>query len=550
MLRMALRGRCERRRPPLGRVAGPAGATSFVARWGRVVAALAEETTVAGAPAVERAADAPAEARGVRRARATLLLLAPLLLLAVLSIAFPQTDPDYWWHARTGHYIVETGALPRADIFSYTAAGRPWVTHEWLTEVVFFLVARQAGYVGNVVLFGLLVAGALLAVYAMCRRRGAGAVGATLLTLWAFVIAMPQLNVRPQVVTFFCLAIFALLLTLYRQGDTRALWPLPPLMALWANLHGGYIIGLALLGLTIAGEVAARLFRREAAPLRPPLVATALTGLATLLTPHGLEALRYPFTYAGTGNASMRFIAEWQSPDFHQPIFLVFAASLLLLLVLGVGRRPLGPTETLWAVAFALLGLQSMRHIPLYAVVVTPLVGARLAAELAPYRGRWPRWEWRAHTAAGALAALLPLLFLGGALAQPGATSHLQLGREPGAAGYPAGAVAYLRAQHLRGNLYNDYAWGGYLIYELYPDRRVFVDGRADVYGDAFVTEARAVEKVRPDWRQILDRYDVQLALTGKDSALAGALRADPGWREVYADTTAELFTRVPSDGR
>src|SRR5439155_9436770 len=143
-------------------------------------------------------------------------------------------------------------------------------------------------------------------------------------------------------------------------------------------LHGGYAIGLGLLGLTVVGEGLARALGRPAAPLRPLVAITALSGAATLVSPHGLEGLRYPFSYLGSENAMMQYITEWQSPNFHLAYLLVFAASLLLGLMVGIWRRPLGPSEALWAVALGLMGLQSVRHIALYAVVATPLLGARL----------------------------------------------------------------------------------------------------------------------------------------------------------------------------
>jgi hypothetical protein len=139
------------------------------------------------------------------------------------------TDPDYWWHVRTGQLIVETGALPRVDGFSYTVAGQAWVTHEWLTQVAFFLIERQFGYAGNVALFALLGGCAALAVYATCRLRGLGEPVAAMLMLATWASWTSLANVRPQVVTALLVAILALLLTLNRQGHQRALWPIPPL---------------------------------------------------------------------------------------------------------------------------------------------------------------------------------------------------------------------------------------------------------------------------------------------------------------------------------
>lgn len=216
------------------------------------------------------------------------------------------------------------------------------------------------------------------------------------------------------------------------------------------------MIGLVLLGLTVVGEGVARWRGRAAAPLRPLVAVTALSALATLVTPHGLDALRYPLTYVGAGNASMRFVQEWQSPDFLQPAFLIFGLSLLLL-VLGLGKRPLGPTEILWAIVLTLMSLRSMRHVALYAIGVLPLLGARVQDELPAWRR--PLLGARRSVVAGVLTLLwlVPIVAVAGVAASPAQRAGLQIGRAPSAAGYPAGAVEHIRAQGLRGNLFNQY---------------------------------------------------------------------------------------------
>lgn len=472
-----------------------------------------------------------------------LAIVAPFLALIGLSFLFGQTDPDYWWHVRTGQLILETGQLPRTDPFSFTSAGGGWVTHEWLTEVIFALVADRFGYVGNVALCALLGAGAALAVWATARARGLGDRAATLIMLWSFAIMLPLTNVRPQMITMLFLALTALVLVRYLGGATRLIWVLPPLLLLWVNLHGGYVIGLVLLGLTVVGEVAARLFGRPAAELKPLILASIAATLATLINPHGVEALLYPFTYAGTSNASQQFIAEWQSPDFHQGAYLPLAASLLLGLLVGYARGPWRITDLLWTATLTLMALQSIRHAPLYAIVVLPLLGARLAAVSPGWPAALARWR-------PALAATLPLvgwiaLTIGGGALLFGGGSALQTAHEPRHAGYPAEGTAYLRAHpELRGNLFNTYAWGGYLIDRLYPERRVFIDGRADVHGDALVTQARNTERLAPGWRDTLDQWDIQLVLVAKDGALATALRDDPAWREILVGEVERLFVR------
>lgn len=474
-----------------------------------------------------------------------LVLLAPMVLLVLFKQLFAQTDPDYWWHLRTGQYVFETGTVPHVDIYSFTAAGRPWIAHEWLTELLFYLVQRQLGYVGNVVLFGILSVLTWLVVYLTCRRQGLGELGAAMLMAWGYAMAMGSTNVRPQALTALLLAIVVLLITYYRQRrDSRALFPLPLLMALWVNLHAGYVAGLLILGLTVAGEALALALRRPAAPLRPLILATGLSAAATLLNPNGIDAWLYPFTYAGASNASMQYIVEWQSPNFHLLLPLVFAASLLMAVVLGVGRRPLGLVDMLWVLAFGLMALQSTRHIPLYAVVVIPLLAARLQAELPQLRHSLPAGRHSVALGGIWLAVIAVVL---GTFMSADQRSLMQLSKEPSAATYPVGAVAYLQTHDLQGNLFNYYGWGGYLVYQLHPQHLVFIDGRADVYGDALVEKYVAVDRLEPGWRQVLDRDDIRLVLVEKESALAAVLANDGSWREAYTGEVEKLFVRWDS---
>lgn len=538
------------------------------------------------------------------------LVLVPLLAPVVLLHVFARTDPDYWWHTRTGQLILETRALPRADVFSFTAPGQPWVTHEWLTQVLLYSVEQRVGYVGNVLLFGLVSATTGGLVYATCRLRGARPLPAALLMLWALAMSLGSANVRPQVLTSLLLAATALLLTLHlRRGRRRVVWLLPPLFLLWVNLHGGYVIGLALLGLALLAEGVAGLARRarltlsqaagvpdalgvvsaslgggflrragrdarpgntragtppaaggtwpkvaalaRAARARPLALAALLSVVATLANPNGLEAWTYPFTYAGAGSASMRFLQEWQSPDFHEPYLLFFGAALVLLVVVGVGTGRAGLAETLWTVLLVALALRSYRHIALFAVVVLPLLGARLGtlipATLATLATVGRRWEPRLLAAVAALG-LASSVALAAAVAEQPAVA--QVGARPNDTGYPAGAVDYLRAHpELRGPLFNQYEWGGYLLRALYPERAVFVDGRADVYGDRLVEDAFAVERLAPRWRDVLDAYAVQLVLVRSESPLAAALGLDPAWRKVYQGPVETLFRRADTPG-
>lgn len=496
----------------------------------------------------EQAASRPLDSRApVRRCHPTLWLVLPMMLLAATRYLFAPTDFDYWWHLKTGQLILDTGSVPRADVFSYTSLDQPWVPHEWLTQIVYALVERQFGFVGLAVLWGALGAGLWWAVYATARLRGLGEPAAIILVMWAAAMAFSITAVRPQVLTALFLAITILLVTRHKAGHTRALWLLPPLFALWVNLHGGYVIGLVILGIAVVGETAALVIGQKAAPIKPLLVVSVLGGLATLLSPNGLDALWYPFTYAGTGNGSMRHISEWQSPNFHDPSFLIFGASVLFLALVGLGRRPLGPTEVLWSLLFTLMALTSLRHIPLYAIVVTPLIAGRLATE-APWLAR-PLAEWRRP----ALLALAWPMLLAGLLVQAHqaqATGGAQLGATAGDAQYPREAVAYLREHGTGARLFNEYHWGGYLIDQV-PELPVFIDGRADVHGDALIDRYVRVTRLLPGWREVLDEYGVTLALVEKGKPLDTALAAQTGWEPVLTGAVERIYARttVPPGG-
>lgn len=471
------------------------------------------------------------------------LLLIPVLLFVIFFHPFSViTDPDFWCHVRTGQYIYETGVVPGSDIYSYTVSGQPWITHEWLAEVLFFVISQRLGYVGLVALFGLISVLTWLAVYVTCRRYGVGELGSTVLMLFSFSMARALVNVRPQVLTMLLLSISVLIVTRHRQGKGREVWLLPLLMMLWVNLHGGYVIGLAYLWLTVFGDSIARKLGHVAPSVKTLLIVSLLSTAATLFNPHSLQALSYPFTYIGSGNASMRFITEWQSPDFHQFRYLLFAAAVLVVGLLGALRRPLGITESLWMLVFTVMGLQSVRHIPLYAIVVVPLLGARLQAEIPSLRRSLSHWR------RPVLLIVVVWLAFGASALRTAATVDkrmgLQIGREPNDTSYPAGAVDYIRTHDLTGNLFHEYRWGGYLIYNLYPWKQVFVDGRADVYGDEFISDFVDVMKLRPIWRNTLERYNVQEVLVEKDGALAVILSEGDEWQQVYEGESEILFIR------
>lgn len=522
--------------------------------------------------------------------------------MAIFAMALrPVVDPDVFWHLATGRYIWSTGHVPYADPFSWTAQGRAWIAHEWLTETLLYPLYLHGGYAALMLVFAAVITAAFAITYATARLLGASRPIGVGVTLLAAVASSHTWGVRPQMLSLLLLASAAWLLThVVVTGRRCALWLLPPLMALWANLHGGFIFGLALIGIFALGQTVVALFgsarhlharvggvspHSGGKELRPPLPGTpwetfplprtgkgyaalgaggerffwrvfAACVAACLLNPNGLKGLIYPFTYLGN-NASTRYIAEWVSPDFHQFQYQLFEA-LILALIAGAALSRRRPTlsELLLALAFTHFGLNSVRNINLFSIVVAPLIAVYLSSALLALRRVATTRDGGESVpvirpappvapAKAALNLLLAAVIAGAVLAvsAPGLGAGHNVAMQ--ARRFPAGAVTYLNTRQPSGPLFNSYDWGGYLIWRLYPRRRVYVDGRPDMYGDRFMDQFIRTWQAQPGWQATLRRQGVRLVLVEPTSGLGHALAGAPGWRLAYHDTVAVLYERT-----
>jgi hypothetical protein len=315
----------------------------------------------------------------------------------------------------------------------------------------------------------------------------------------------------------------------------------------WANLHGGHVFGLGVVGLYAISLGIERLVWRESRGLRPVLLALLGCVGATLLTPNPIELLLYPITYLRPGNASLQIISEWQSPDFHQGYYLVLALAIVTLISLGVFSRNRGLFLPLLALALTVLALQSVRNQPLFAIVFVIAAGARMS-------DHW-RWATAGHGLAIGQARtfvnLALLLFAGlAAVAALSKAPSVQLGQTAPVSenfAYPQEGVEYIRANHAGARLFNDYDWGGYIIHELYPATKVYVDGRADVYGDEFLAEYIDVVSLTHGWHDVLDYRGVEVVLVRNGSALAERLAAEhEAWLYAFGGEVEAVFVRKP----
>ena len=466
-----------------------------------------------------------------------------LFALAVAASVGTATDPDLWWHLRTGEVIVEDG-IPRTDIFSYTVTGTDWITHEWGSQVLMWLLWSAGGPNALIVVFTAVVALALGLAHATSRARP---VVTAAMVFLAALVARIATAPRPQMFNLLFLAGLVFLLERIRQDrlGTRWVWAAVPLVVLWANLHSGYLIGIVIVAVYAVGErIEAR--RDDGRPLpldaarRLPAVAgAAFVGAA--LNPSGFALWTYPLETLRS-EAMRDYIPEWHSPDFHSSWFWPFAVLLVLAVVAVVAspRRP-GATQMLLLLGSGLAGLQSMRHIPLFAIVAVPIVAEQLEVAIDAHR---VRSRSRSTLRSGLVAPLMAILAV--VIAAGGVGVAMSSNDQAVAALYPVDAVDAILASDLaetRG--YNVYWWGGYLIYR---DVDVFIDGRADVYGDEFMRLHFQAEKLEADWREPLDAFDVQYVLLEPDAELRLVLTEAADWSQVYEDETATVFARCTDD--
>jgi hypothetical protein len=480
-------------------------------------------------------------------------LLVGVVFLAIFAMDLVRpTDIDLWWHLATGALIARTGAVPVADPFSFTALGRPWVLHEWLWELGLYWLVRLGGYRLAVLISAAIITSAFAILYRLLRQLGANEIVSIVLVVWAAVLAEGTMGVRPRELTHLFLAVYLSQLILSFQdehpdgheGQPRRLWALPPVMAIWVNVHGPYILGLVVLGAFCVVEGASWRLGRTRLP-RHLLVVALATLAATAVNPRGLAMLAYPFSYYLDGdNPSFNTVTEFQSPSFHDPFYLLFAASLVAFMVLGPPRGRIGVVGMLLVVVFAVQALVSYRNVAGYALVATPVLALRLregfgwAREL-PALVSTPR---RVAINWLILAGVVGLAIWSSHL--PLVAQRLQLGEAPSSADLPVAGVGYIDATNRPGPIFNEQKWGGYLIDRWFPRRPVFADGRVDMYGTALIGEYLDVVTARPDWKQVLDHYGVRTILIERDSALSTLLLADGGWDRVFQGPVEDVYVR------
>ena len=446
---------------------------------------------------------------------------------------------DLWWHLAAGRQIVEAGAVPATDQLSFTAAGSPWVNHEWAWAVVAWL-AWGVGP-GFLAWLNLIVVGAIFALFQLAAWRASGSLAGALIAVWlAAATSHWFLDIRPH--------LFGLLFTgllLVTAKWKRAPWLWAPLMMVWCNTHGSWIFGFGLIGLiALIHTIDRSIEERRFAARIDEWVGVAACLPALLLNPWGLELLAYPLKFLDEGTA-YRNLKEWIPPEVSfDPRLYAGRFWILFLLVLPgwlLSWKRLRLYALLAVVTFA-MALSARRFIPLFALCSMPLIALSVAwaEEKLGSRARIPALRYAGAT----LLLIAALLGWHGVRLAPDLLARWTEGHT-----YPHAAVRYLNAAAPDAHVFNDYRWGGWLSLHA-PDSRVFIDGRANtVYTDELYNDYISIFGGMSGYSLLLDEHAPEVVLLPPDAPIVRKLNSGrSGWRVVYSDPVAILFVSPDSE--
>jgi hypothetical protein len=495
-------------------------------------------------------------------------LAALILFVAVFAMAArAPADTDTWWHLQSGRVTLENGHILQTDVFSHTRQGQPWVNHSWLSQVILYLLFHGFRYFGLGLFQALVVTLTFAFVYA--QMEGDVFTRAFVVVLAAAASAVVWIA-RPQLLSLLLTAVLCYLLHIYKRRGVNRLWLIPPLFALWVNLHAGYALGFIVLVGFVAGEVLNNLLAWISPPEgetgdepRDPIVSWRGIGLVVLvslisvlclvLNPNTTRMWVYYLDTVRIG-VLQDFIQEWRSPDFH-PLYTHPFIWLLLatLAAVGLSGRRVDGSDLALVAGFAYASLLAGRNMGPFALVAAPVLSRHISTILqrwgraARARG-WLRPPRRASRPPSARMAVVNWLLLALVLVAAGVKAYLPLRAEFNLENerrtLPVEAVEWIQQERPQGPMFNSYNWGGYLIWRLWPDYLVFVDGRTDLFGNELLSQYLEVQFARPGFQEVLDEYGINFVLTEAQGFTDNFLALDEGWTQVYSDDIAVVYVR------
>jgi hypothetical protein len=486
------------------------------------------------------------------------LFVALILWLVAFSLAGGGIglleDSGTGYHIRTGDYVLDHRAVPRHDVFSFTKPGEPWYAWEWLASAMYAALYRWSSMKGVLLVSAAILALTMVILARHMIRRGSNALVALFLIHLAIGACSIHFLARPHVFTMLFTAISMWLLDADRESPSRAVWWLVPLTALWANIHGGFVVAImctAAFGIGCAIE--AWLPEKSFAAAWKPLGRYAAIGSACLaasfVNPYGFREHQHIIEFLRQ-KWILDLIEEYQSPRFHTPVVLYYEILLFLgLLVSGwlISRKKFA--NALVILMWAHYSLVSVRHIPIFVIVALPSIGAeltalwnsiassfdrrstvgvlsKLAAEHSPGLARTSLWT-------PAVFALLLFVPLG--IPWPSDFPDTS---------YPVAFVTRHADLISSSRIFSTDRLCDYLTFRFYPRQRIFIDGRGDFFGEQLSHDYLNALNGGTGWQKTLDQYRVNAVLVPSPSGLASLLHDRTDWHVIEDDGVTALFER------
>ncbi|MBK9771618.1 MAG: hypothetical protein IPP57_12460 [Candidatus Obscuribacter sp.] len=493
-------------------------------------------------------------------------------LLLYMRPNYLFSDGSTGWHLVTGQHVLTSHAIPRVDLMSYTFTGKPWVAYEWLSDAIMAFIVNIGGLGTLACVVALSIALLVLSLYQRMRSEGAHFAACMFFSLVGLIASANHWLVRPHLFTFWGVYLFYVRLEDFYRNKISAkrlfAWLLPT-MLIWVNCHPAFLFGFAICGLylcvTTGSALAApgddslapyKLSRavrtKQAVTLLVLLVALVAT---TFINPYGIELYKYIREYLH-GTSILAVTDEFKSPDFKGNLHAIFLEILMSLFALGLFLRGRVTVPTLaMCIAFNHLALTSVRNISLYATVVLPALGRLFATA----KGSWltpssplGKQLQKFQKATGEFDKqervsnyhLLPILYAVVVLvmtvfALPGAVKSTF---DPEI--QPVATLDYIAQNKLPAEHgFNFDNWGGIIRYKL--NMPVYIDDRADFYGEQFYQDYGRICETKPGWQELLDKKQIDWILFPKESFLANALKLDKNWQLKSSDQASVLYTRV-----
>jgi hypothetical protein len=458
-------------------------------------------------------------------------------------------DGDTGFHIRVGQFIIDTLSIPRHDIFSFSSPPVSWTDHEWLSDVIMAFFHGAFGLTGVVIFFCFLIASIYIRAH-----NGNNIISAIIIIL--LVIASSQMHflARPHIFSLLLLVVWYYLLDTYQYEDRNHLYFLPPIMLLWVNLHGAFILGPLLIGVYLFGNIVFSLtsggaekqqYKQKARNLALTMFACLIL---SLINPYSYHILLFPFEIS-SNKIILDNIQEFLSPNFHEPLpfkYLLF----LLIAILAISRASLNIIEIVLVLLFTNMALYSMRHIPLFAIIVAPVLTRQIDLILDKGDGRFTRFiKKRSENIASIDACSKGYLWpLGVSLAVVIFFATGMIEYKFDEKSKPVEAVEFLKRENIPGNMFNKDEFGDYIIYAAWPEYKVFIDGRLLPPGKAL--EFLKVVRIKPGMDEVFKKYDINWIMYSSNSSLSHFLLQSDDWKLIYSDGVANIFVRNTAENQ